>query len=83
MGPWLGVLIVPAALGGLLGILSIYRRLARPHPELVRKLLHVGMGCVTLSFPWLFDSPTPVVILAAAQRSLCDACCSPPRAATS
>jgi phytol kinase len=64
-GPWLGVVIVPAALGGLLAALSLFRRLAQPHPELLRKLLHVGMGIVTLSFPWLFESPVPVVVLAA------------------
>src|SRR5262249_18012010 len=38
--------------------------LASPHPEVVRKLLHMGMGLVTLSFPWLFDETWPVIVLA-------------------
>jgi phytol kinase len=62
--PLLGMALVLAALGGLLGALTAYRRAARPHPEVVRKLLHVGMGMVTASFPWLFDSAWPVASLA-------------------
>jgi phytol kinase len=59
------MLFVLAALAGLLVVLSLYKRLAspRPHPELLRKLLHVGMGLVTLSFPWLFDSAWPIIVL--------------------
>ena len=29
-----------------------------------RKLVHVGMGCICLSFPWLFDEPLHVAVLA-------------------
>ena len=47
--------MVLLALGVLLGGLTLCRRWAAPHPELLRKLLHAGMGLVTLSFPWLFD----------------------------
>src|SRR5262249_55657175 len=59
------MLFVLAALAGLLIVLSLYKRLSnpRPHPELLRKLVHVGMGLVTLSFPWLFDSAWPIVVL--------------------
>lgn len=32
--------------------------------EGARKLVHVGMGMICLSFPWLFDSKQPVIILA-------------------
>ncbi len=31
------------------------------HPELSRKLIHIGMGLVILSFPWIFDSIWPVL----------------------
>jgi phytol kinase len=55
--------VVLGALGGMLGGLTLYRRLAAPHPELLRKCLHVGMGIVTLLFPWLFDQAWPVLVL--------------------
>jgi phytol kinase len=61
--PLAGMGVVLGALGGLLGGLTLFHRLARPHPELLRKLLHVGMGAVTLSFPWLFDRAWPVLVL--------------------
>jgi phytol kinase len=63
--PWLGLVLVPVTLVGLLGGLRLCQRWAHLHPELVRKLLHLGMGLVTLSFPWLFDSAWPVFVLAA------------------
>lgn len=64
MSPWLGIALVLATLLGLLLLLRLYRRLAAPHPEVLRKLLHVGMGLVTLSFPWLFSAIWPVWVLA-------------------
>lgn len=64
MSPWLGIALVLAILTLLLAALALLLRLARPHPELVRKLLHVGMGLTTLSFPWLFDAAWPVLTLA-------------------
>lgn len=60
--PWLGIGLVLAILGALLAALG---RLSRHwHPEAVRKTLHVSMGLVTLSFPWLFAQAWPVVVLA-------------------
>ena len=63
-GPWLGMAIVMAALGGLLGGLAYLQKHFPGHPELFRKLLHIGMGLVTLSFPWLFQENWPVIVLA-------------------
>ncbi len=63
IGPWLGMAVVVGALGLLMVGLRLYQRLAEPHPELVRKLLHMGMGLVTLSFPWLFDELWPIIVL--------------------
>lgn len=63
--PLVGVLLVLLALIGLMAGLKVYARQCKPHPELVRKLLHVGMGSLTLSFPWLFNTPWPVWLLAA------------------
>jgi len=60
----LSVLFVLSILAGLIILLRVYQQWYSPHPEWVRKLLHVGMGLVTLSFPWLFDSPLPVIGLA-------------------
>jgi phytol kinase len=61
---WLAMGFVLAILGGLVIGLRAYQRRYDPHPELVRKLLHVPMGLVTLTFPWLFDSAFPVAVLA-------------------
>jgi len=61
--PLVGMVIVLGLLGGLLGGLTLYRHLAAPRPELLRKMLHVGMGIVTLSFPWLFDQAWPILVL--------------------
>ena len=44
--------------------LRLYQRRYAPHPVVVRKLLHVTMGLITLTFPWLFESALPVVIVA-------------------
>jgi len=65
LNPWLGIIIVLALLGGLIGALAVFQKTKQPHPELVRKLLHIGMGLVTLSFPWLFSEAWPVIVLAA------------------
>jgi len=40
-----------------------WQRLTSPHPELVRKLLHIPMGLLTLSFPWLFETALPVLVV--------------------
>lgn len=65
MPAWASVGIILITLGGVLAGLQWYQRRFAPHPERVRKLLHVLMGLVTLSFPWFFDSPGPVLTLAA------------------
>ena len=62
---WLAVTGVLAALLALFAALGAWQRLGNPHPELVRKSAHVGMGLVTLSFPWLFAQPLPVWVLCA------------------
>jgi phytol kinase len=61
--PLAGIGIVLGVLAGLFATLALYRRVAAPHPELLRKMLHVGMGLVTLAFPWLFDRAWPVLVL--------------------
>ncbi len=64
INPWLGMTLVLAVLVGLLLALRLLQRLAAPHPEVLRKILHVSMGLVTLSLPWLFSEGWPVALLA-------------------
>lgn len=65
MNPLLGIVVVLAALGACFGGLRLLQKFANPHPEILRKLMHVLMGIVAASFPWLFDEPWPVLLLAA------------------
>lgn len=60
---WLSIALVLVTLGGVVVTLYQWQRRASPHPELVRKLLHIPMGLMTLSFPWLFDTALPVLIM--------------------
>lgn len=63
LSPWTGVVLVLGALGALLAGANMLQRRYAPHPELVRKLLHLGMGLLSLSLPWLFSSPWPVLLI--------------------
>jgi phytol kinase len=56
--------LVLAALGAVLGGLRLWQVRRSPHPELARKLVHIATGLIALSFPWLFSSVWPVVVLA-------------------
>ncbi|GAB4440667.1 MAG: hypothetical protein D6742_17655 [Cyanobacteria bacterium J069] len=63
MTSWLNVPVVLLILGGLMLGLRRWQRVASPEPELVRKLLHIPMGLITLTFPWLFESAAQVAVL--------------------
>lgn len=67
---WFSMGLVLLTLGSLILGLREYQKRYSPHPELVRKFLHIGMGLVTLSFPWLFTSPLPVILLASLSVAL-------------
>lgn len=61
---WAGMAIELLILAVLMGGLALYQRW-RPLPaELSRKLFHIGGGLTTLSFPWIFESAWPVILLA-------------------
>jgi phytol kinase len=62
--PVLSMALVLAVLGAVLGGLHLLQRRITLHPELARKLVHVAMGLITLTFPWVFASPWPVLALA-------------------
>lgn len=63
---WPSVLAVLALLGASMALLSAWARRRGVPAESVRKLLHIEMALVTLSFPWLFESAWPVMVLAGA-----------------
>jgi phytol kinase len=63
MSDWLGVAGVLGVLVALMGGLSVLKAKFNLHAEITRKLVHVLMGCVTLSFPWLFTSSWPVICI--------------------
>jgi phytol kinase len=58
---WLGILLVMATFAALFSVFSLMAPML--HPEVLRKGLHVSMGLTTLSFPWLFDSGWPVILI--------------------
>jgi phytol kinase len=65
MNPLLGMTLVAGSFTGLILGVAWMRRRRRVHPELSRKIVHIGMGFTTLSFPWLFTEPWPVWVLSA------------------
>lgn len=66
MNAWIAIGSVLAVLFASLSLLRWYQISQKPHPEIVRKLLHVLMGSVTITFPWVFHEVWPVWLLAAA-----------------
>ena len=54
---------VMAILTGAIHMLAVLKRRFLDNPEIIRKLLHLSMGTLALSFPWVFDSVWPVVTL--------------------
>lgn len=63
--PWLGAALIVVALAALWGGVRRWQVRGSLHPELARKIVHVGMGLCCLPLPWLFQSAWPVVGLAA------------------
>jgi phytol kinase len=63
--PLVAMALVTAACGVLLGAVTWWRKTSEPPPELTRKAVHVGMGLIALSLPWLFDRTWPVMALCA------------------
>lgn len=61
---WTGIALVLTALAGLIAVLRWYEAKWHPHPEVLRKLLHIVMGGVTVGLPWLFHDVWAVWVLA-------------------
>jgi phytol kinase len=68
--PWVSAGLLLAAFLLWLGVLKLYQHFRSPNPEHLRKLVHTGSGLLTLSFPWLFDTITPVIVLCSLSASL-------------
>ena len=59
--PVMGIVIVISLLIGFLFVLHKIQATWHPHPEWIRKSLHMGMGVVALTFPWWFQEAWAVV----------------------
>ena len=64
MNPWAGIAIVLGGLGLLMFLCQQVASRLNFRPELVRKLVHIGMGFLCAGFPLLFDETWPVFLLA-------------------
>lgn len=61
---WLGIALELALLASLMAGLTLYQRWYPLSPETSRKLFHIGGGLTTLTFPWVFTSSWPIILLA-------------------
>lgn len=61
--PWLGMAIVLGLTALLVGGVWQWRRRTKPAGELTRKAVHIGMGAIATTLPWLFDRTWPVLLL--------------------
>lgn len=59
----LKMLFVIFTLSALFGIAYFLKTKYKLNPELSRKIIHIGTGLTSLSFPFLFTNPLPVIIL--------------------
>jgi phytol kinase len=64
MNPIAGIALVLVVLGILIPGVKAMRSRGRVQPETARKLVHLGMGIVCLTFPWIFQEIWPVWVLA-------------------
>jgi phytol kinase len=64
MHPLVSMAIICTALTVLMVCVQALARFSAIHGEMRRKMVHIGMGLVTLTFPWLFKEAWPVWLLA-------------------
>ncbi|MEM8942853.1 MAG: hypothetical protein AAGC91_11925, partial [Pseudomonadota bacterium] len=62
--PAIGIAVVLSAFATLVLGLALSVRGHPRHPETLRKCVHVAMGLITLTFPWVFSQPWPVWLMA-------------------
>ena len=63
INPWVGITILVAGLLAMLAALRVLSRRLQLHAEVSRKIAHVSLGLATLSFPWLFRTAWPVLLV--------------------
>lgn len=66
MNPWIAMAAVLTALAGMLAGAGLLTRRGTLSPEEARKTVHLSLGLLSMSFPWIFDAVWPVWVLAAA-----------------
>jgi len=59
----LPIIIVIISLSGLVGGVTLLKKAGKIGPEMARKAVHMVMGVICMTFPWVFSSPLPVQIL--------------------
>jgi len=64
VNPAVGIGVILVALGALMLAVKVLQVRALVHPETARKCVHIGMGTLCLTFPWIFHEAWPVWILA-------------------
>ena len=77
LAPWVGIVATLGTGLVLLAGLSAWRAWRVLHPELVRKLLHIGIGLIVLSFPWVFSEAWPVLFVVGAALAVLGAMRTP------
>ncbi len=65
MHPAISIIITLACLGMIILLSAWGVKTKKLSGELARKVVHVGMGLICMSFPWLFDSVLAVQLLGA------------------
>jgi phytol kinase len=70
LSPESGIAAVVVIMIAMTGGIKLLERIFHPHPEIPRKLMHIGMGLVVLTFPWVFVTAWPVVVLASASTAM-------------
>lgn len=68
--PVIGMILTPLVLIALMVSAHILQRKNAIDSELSRKLVHIGMGLVALTFPYLFQYTWPVLLLSALSVAL-------------
>lgn len=63
ISPLIAIVLVLALLGGSIAVLSLLGKKYNLNPESLRKAVHIIMGCITLTFPYLFSERWPVIVL--------------------
>jgi phytol kinase len=60
---WAGILGALGMFGAVLGGVRWWQVRYDPAPETPRKFVHVAMGLIALTFPWVFATAWPVILL--------------------